>query len=470
MPVAAEAESLLAGLPQVVVADAPHDREHALEVELPFLQVALERFELVPLVVGEAEAEEVAAVLDRLWGGAETLIVVSTDLSHYRDYATAAALDRATADAIVALDVEGIAAGAACGRHPLRGLLLAARRRGLEVAELDLRSSGDTAGGGDRSARVVGYGAFALAELAPVREWRAALATIARQAVVAAARGELYAPPQELLLGRLAEPGASFVTLRSAGELRGCIGSIVARRALGEDVAQNSRAAVLADRRFEPVAEHELVQIEIELSLLTLPEPLSVGSRAELLEELVPGVDGLVLEEHVASRDLSAGGLGAAPRSCIVRRPARAQGRVAVPEAGRRHGGSSATAPSRSRSGPSRPGTQPARAERSVGILAPVHPTPSVAGRRGPRSRLSALSPTGLERRRDIDGTRAPRHRPGGGVPRGPGPGPWRSTFGVDVFFVLSGFLDRAGSCSPMLFRGGFDASYVRARPGWRRR
>ena len=157
---AADAASRLAGLPQVVVADAPHDREHALEVELPFLQVALERFELVPLVVGEAEAEEVAAVLDRLWGGEETLIVVSTDLSHYRDYAIAAALDRATADAIVALDVEGIAAGAACGRHPLRGLLLAARRRGLEVAELDLRSSGDTAGGRDR---VVGYGAFALA-------------------------------------------------------------------------------------------------------------------------------------------------------------------------------------------------------------------------------------------------------------------------------------------------------------------
>lgn len=135
-------------------------------------------------------------------------------------------------------------------------------------------------------------------ESAPAREWRAALATIARQAVVAAARRELYAPPQELLRGRLAEPGASFVTLRSAGELRGCIGSIVARRALGEDVAQNARAAVLADRRFEPVGEHELVQIEIELSLLTLPEPLPVGSRAELLEALVPGVDGLVLEEH----------------------------------------------------------------------------------------------------------------------------------------------------------------------------
>ena len=169
VPIAADAAVRLAGLPQVVLADLAHEREHALEVELPFLQVALERFELVPLVVGDASPEEVAEVLDRLWGAEATLIVVSTDLSHYRDYATAAALDRATADAIVALDVDGIAAGDACGRNPLRGLLLAARRRGLAVSELDLRSSGDTAGGGDRSARrerreqVVGYGAFAFA-------------------------------------------------------------------------------------------------------------------------------------------------------------------------------------------------------------------------------------------------------------------------------------------------------------------
>lgn len=161
VPVVANLASLLAAQSQVVVADLPHVREHALEVELPFLQIALERFELVPLVVGECGPEEVAEVLERLWGGEETLIVVSSDLSHYCDYATAAALDRATADAIVALDVDGIAAGDACGRNPLRGLLLAARRRGLVASELDLRSSGDTAGGVDQRHRVVGYGAFA---------------------------------------------------------------------------------------------------------------------------------------------------------------------------------------------------------------------------------------------------------------------------------------------------------------------
>lgn len=127
--------------------------------------------------------------------------------------------------------------------------------------------------------------------------WQTALAAIARQAVVAAVSGEPYGPPRQLVVGRLAAPGASFVTLRSAGELRGCIGSIAARRALAVDVAENARAAALSDRRFAPVAAHELARLEIELSLLTPPEPLAAGSRAELLAALVPGVDGLVLEE-----------------------------------------------------------------------------------------------------------------------------------------------------------------------------
>lgn len=126
---------------------------------------------------------------------------------------------------------------------------------------------------------------------------RTALATISRQAVVAAARGERYAPPREWIVGRLAEPGASFVTLRAEGELRGCIGSITARRALGIDVAENARAAALSDRRFAPVGARELARLEIELALLSPPEPLPVGSRAELLAALTRGVDGLVLEE-----------------------------------------------------------------------------------------------------------------------------------------------------------------------------
>jgi AmmeMemoRadiSam system protein B len=160
VPIDREAIGAIENLPQVALSDAPHAGEHSLEVQLPFLQRVLGRFRLVPLVVGEASAEQVAEVIERLWGGPESLLVVSSDLSHYHDYATARRLDRATCAAIEALEPGALGEHSACGRVPLRGLLQAARAHGLAVETLDLRSSGDTAG--DRE-RVVGYGAWAFA-------------------------------------------------------------------------------------------------------------------------------------------------------------------------------------------------------------------------------------------------------------------------------------------------------------------
>ncbi len=147
----------LRDLPQVVQLDEAHQLEHSLEVHLPFLQEVLGEFTLVPLVVGDAEAEEVGAVLERLWGGPETLIVISSDLSHYHDYQTARQLDSATSRAIEQLRYEDLAYDDACGRNPVRGLLLAARHLGLHAKVVDLRNSGDTAGPRDS---VVGYGAY----------------------------------------------------------------------------------------------------------------------------------------------------------------------------------------------------------------------------------------------------------------------------------------------------------------------
>jgi AmmeMemoRadiSam system protein B len=137
-------------------ADA-HALEHSLEVQLPFLQEMLGDFTLVPLVVGDADADQVAEILRILWGGEETLIVISSDLSHYHAYATAQQIDRATSRSIESMRYEEIGHEQACGRAPLSGLLLEARRRGMTVHEVDLRNSGDTAGPRDR---VVGYGAY----------------------------------------------------------------------------------------------------------------------------------------------------------------------------------------------------------------------------------------------------------------------------------------------------------------------
>jgi AmmeMemoRadiSam system protein B len=155
----AELRTTILGLPAVVVDDEPHRQEHSLEVELPFLQTVLERFTLLPLSVGDTTSEEVATVLDAVWGGPETLIVISTDLSHYHQYDEAVRLDARTAAAIVAADPDAIGDSDACGSRPLRGMLRVAAARGLPVRQIDLRNSGDTAGDPHR---VVGYGAFAV--------------------------------------------------------------------------------------------------------------------------------------------------------------------------------------------------------------------------------------------------------------------------------------------------------------------
>lgn len=157
IPVDTAAVSQINALPQVQVRDLAHLHEHSLEVHLPFLQESLENFTLVPVVVGDVGAEEVAEVLDMLWGGDETLIVISSDLSHYHDYATAQRMDRHTSEAIEALHPEAIDHEGACGRNPVSGLLLLARKKKLHAATIDLRNSGDTAGSREQ---VVGYGAY----------------------------------------------------------------------------------------------------------------------------------------------------------------------------------------------------------------------------------------------------------------------------------------------------------------------
>jgi len=148
----------LTDLPQVIASDQAHREEHSLEVQLPFLQEILSEFSLIPLVVGEANRYEVAEVINRLWGDEHTLIIISTDLSHYHNYNEAKRLDRLTSDAIQNLKPDLIGYEDACGRNGLKGMMTVAEEKNLSVDILDLRNSGDTAG--DKN-RVVGYGAYA---------------------------------------------------------------------------------------------------------------------------------------------------------------------------------------------------------------------------------------------------------------------------------------------------------------------
>ena len=283
-------------LPGVVTSAAAHAADHALEVQLPFLQQVLGRFRVVPLLVGDASAGQVGAVLERLWGGPETLVVISSDLSHYLPYADAERRDRSTIDALLRLE-SNLDHGQACGATPVNGLIGIARRRGMQIELLDLRNSGDTAG--DR-ARVVGYASLVLRETRPSGEAGGPdaargnlLVRLARAAI-----GECFGIriPVDDTAAFLNAPGATFVTLKQGSQLRGCIGSLNAHRTLLEDVRHNAVAAAFSDPRFRKLDMGEFGAIKVEVSLLSKPEPLRFTDQSDLLSQLRPEVDGLILE------------------------------------------------------------------------------------------------------------------------------------------------------------------------------
>jgi AmmeMemoRadiSam system protein B/AmmeMemoRadiSam system protein A len=294
VPVDAEAVATLRGLPQVTESAATHAQEHALEVQLPFLQHVLGEFSLVPLVVGEADPHAVAEVLERLWGGPETLIVISSDLSHYLPYQAARETDGATVRGILGLET-GLSHEQACGATPIAGALVAARRRGLSPELLDCRNSGDTAG--DKR-QVVGYASFAFAgtRAGYGPEHGEKLLALARASIAEALGADAAMPDADEPW--LRERRASFVTLKLDGELRGCVGALEAHRALGEDVRANARAAAFQDPRFTPLRKLELARTEIEVSLLSSPAGVPFGDHAELIAALRPGTDGVILQHR----------------------------------------------------------------------------------------------------------------------------------------------------------------------------
>ena len=288
IPLDRAAISALADLPQLVASDAAHAQEHSLEVQLPFLQTVLGSFQLVPLAVGQTGAAEVAQVLDRLWGGPETLIVISSDLSHFHGYAEAQKIDHVTADHILALE-QLTSFDQACGALPINGLLAVARRRGLRIERIAQCNSGDTAG--DKS-RVVGYASFALYEPEAVAtDVGPALLVRARNAIAARLGQPTQAEPAHPLL---AQSGATFVTLTQNGALRGCIGSLQAHRPLDQDVRANAVAAAFSDPRFAPLKLEELPRTRVEVSLLTAPQPMTFTDEADALRQLRPNVDGVI--------------------------------------------------------------------------------------------------------------------------------------------------------------------------------
>ncbi len=312
IPIDADAVREISRLPFVRTFDATHKDDHCLEVHLPFLQSLLGEFTIVPMIVGQAAIEQVAEVLEILWGGPETLILISSDLSHYLPYDKAKQTDSRAGTAIEALDPLSLEDHQACGRHSIKGLLTVAKQKGLAARTVDLRNSGDTAGSRDQ---VVGYGSWIFQEpdgagrakggfedqtraiLSRHGEWLLKLAGHSVKTYLA--DGKQHTPNVAAAPAELARHGASFVTVEKEGKLRGCIGSLSAARPLVLDVAENAFKAAFKDHRFPPLSREEFEAGNLSLTVTVLGDlvPITFSDEADLVRRLRPGTDGLLIQE-----------------------------------------------------------------------------------------------------------------------------------------------------------------------------
>lgn len=278
--------------------DSPFENEHGLEVHLPFLQRTMENFEVIPALIGQTTPEQAAQALEAVWGGDETLIVISSDLSHYYNYDQAQKLDQAATAAIESLRVDKLHDEQACGRHAVKGLMVEAAKKNLRATNIDLRNSGDTQGGKDK---VVGYGAYVFepAEEAHLQDdYQEMLIKIARHMIIHGAKtGKLPQlnitnVPRSLMAYR-----STFTTITINNDLRGCYGSFSPTQPLVADVAQYAYHSAFKDPRFKPMTMADIKKAELSLSILSIPGPFPVEDEQDLVQKLRPGKDGIVFRD-----------------------------------------------------------------------------------------------------------------------------------------------------------------------------
>jgi hypothetical protein len=297
-PVAPAAHAELAEVRGVFVDPRPFAGEHSLEMHLIMLQAMLPApFEIIPILVGEADPRSVAEALRRVWGGPETVVAISSDLSHFLDQRAARAIDSDTGRRIETLDAAALDGRRACGFLAVKAALEIAAERDMRGTGLHLATSADV--GADAS-RVVGYGAFAFeyaasARLAEADRERLLSACMSALALAGQNGGKAPAPSLAGQSPALSPWRATFVTLSENERLRGCIGSLTPHRPLIDDALANTAQAAFADPRFQPLEESELAGLRLDVSILSHPRPLPAGSESELASALEPDRDGLIL-------------------------------------------------------------------------------------------------------------------------------------------------------------------------------
>lgn len=274
------------------------DDQHSIEVLLPFLQSKLPKIKILPILTGDnANPKRIADVLENILKRDDTILVVSSDLSHYNPLRKAKSIDDKTLKTIKNLDDNGPID--ACGKPGIRAAMLIARRMGLKPTILDRGYSGN-----DSDKEVVGYASAAFSKQRESKEassdtWKKDLMELAKESIKSSVEGSKMAFPR--IPPVATKPYGVFVTITKSGELRGCIGNTDPDRPLYKAVVENARKAALEDPRFPPVSEDELDDIDVEISILSEPRKLDYKDPNELLDKITPGKDGVILSKDAKS-------------------------------------------------------------------------------------------------------------------------------------------------------------------------
>ncbi len=300
VPISEDAKEMIGESDLIKSIEEAHSKEHSVEIEIPFLQMTLSNFTIIPMVFGHLNSEDIKRVADVILRHFErnTLIVVSTDLSHYHPYSDAVRMDKNCIDAIISLDIRDAYNGEMCGKYPVLTLMEIAKRINLSAKLLRYANSGDVIG--DKSGGVVGYASIVFYENNTDngvigKEQQRYLLKIARNAI------KTYLDNGKVLdvepkYDELNVRKGTFVTLEKHGELRGCIGNILPDKPIYLSVRDNAINAAFRDPRFKPLESDELDDIEIEISILSLPELIKADTPEDYLRKIERDRDGIIIK------------------------------------------------------------------------------------------------------------------------------------------------------------------------------
>lgn len=279
--------------------DKAIEPEHSLEVQVPFIQKLVPSAKIVPILVGNADAAQITNLISHFWDDKDNAFVISSDLSHFHSDSDAKKIDKITAEMIESLEVSGFDFRQACGAIGVCGLVGFAKKEGFSLIRINLNNSSATSG--DKS-RVVGYGSWLLFEGTKEKfvkdNFSELLIDICRKSIFS---GLTTGQPLQVEISDFAEvlqqSGASFVTLEIDGQLRGCIGSIIANQSLIEDISKNAFASAFSDTRFSPLQKEEYEHLSISISLLSAPSQMIFKDENDLLAQIEKDIDGIIIKD-----------------------------------------------------------------------------------------------------------------------------------------------------------------------------